>query len=108
MKQCIDIYNKWIVAHLDSAWRHVYVPAGWVAFAPRDKPNQHLGVCPETSIDATGARDVQSLGASRVVLIGPMVVDRETLDTTDTHRFGWVGTISGGSDASQPETQESA
>ena len=104
MKQCIDIYNKWIVAFVDGAWRHVYVPAGWVAFARRDEPNQHLGVCWDTAIDATGARGVEALGTSSVVLVGPQVTDQEILDNLDTRRVGWVATISAGSDANQPET----
>lgn len=85
----LDIYENWIVAHVDGVWRHCRLVDGFVCVASFDQPNRHRGVVRKRDItSASGEVSADDLAISPFLWIGAQVVDEAILTRIAIVRFG--------------------
>jgi hypothetical protein len=84
-----DIYEGWIVSFVDGQWRHCRVTSGYIAIAPHDRPNQHLGIIPLSSFCRhEGKVCGTEVACSQYVFVGSQVINPDVLDRISVVRFG--------------------
>lgn len=87
-----DVYEGWIVAWVDGAWRHCKIATGYVTLADHFSPNDHIGVYLKEKIGEALDGNVAShdLAVNPYLNVGAQVLNEHILQAVAIVRYGRI------------------